>query len=173
MEPERSGEGRSSDHGGDREDPSKPGDDGEPTGTDETAVGESDETNPEGVASATEGSTVSSVPAAESISVDELFELLSHPGNRYILTYVIRSDGPVPYADLVEYVVDEGGTPDDLETAEFRNQIATRLVHSNLPKLDDAGLVYYDVSNKTIRETSTTEVAVPYLELAMEQSLRD
>jgi len=107
--------------------------------------------------------------AESTISASELFELLAQPGNRYTLAYLSRSDGAVPYEDLVEYVVDEGGTPEGLSTAEFRNQVATRLVHSNLPKLDDAGLIDYDVSEKKIRSTDATDVAVPYLELAMEQ----
>jgi len=108
------------------------------------------------------------VPGVDSpISVDELFELLSQPGNRYTLAYLVRADGAVPYDDLVEYVVDEGGTPDGLSTRDFRNSVATRLVHSNLPKLDDAGLLNYDSEQKTVRPTDATSVAVPYLELAM------
>lgn len=107
--------------------------------------------------------------ADSTISASELFELLARPGNRYTLAYLSRADGAVPYEDLVEYVVDEGGTPEGLSTAEFRNQVATRLIHSNLPKLDDAGLIEYDSTDKMIRSTEVTEVAVPYLDLAMEQ----
>ncbi|WP_436927186.1 DUF7344 domain-containing protein [Halosimplex amylolyticum] len=103
------------------------------------------------------------------MSINELFELLSQPGNRYALAYLVRVDGAIPYDDLVEYVVDTGGTPDGLSTADFRNQVATRLVHSNLPKLDDAGLVDYDPGDRTVRPTDATDVAVPYLELAMDQ----
>ncbi len=103
------------------------------------------------------------------VSINELFELLSQPGNRYALAYLVRVDGAIPYDDLVEYVVDTGGTPDGLSTADFRNQVATRLVHSNLPKLDDAGLVDYDPGDRTVRPTDATDVAVPYLELAMDQ----
>jgi len=146
MEPERSGADRSSDDGRD---------DGE------TAARDGD------------GEATSGTPGAASISVDELFELLSRPGNRYILTYLVRNDGTVPYADLVEYVVDQGGTPAGLTTGEFRNRIAARLAHSNLPKLDDAGLVDYDPTAKTVDATETTEIAVPYLEIAMKQPLRD
>jgi len=110
------------------------------------------------------------VPGADSpVSVDELFEMLSQPGNRYTLAYLVRADGAVPYDDLVEYVVDEGGTPEGLSTQEFRNRVATRLVHSNLPKLDESGLVDYDSEQKTVRPTDATSVAIPYLELAMSQ----
>jgi hypothetical protein len=107
--------------------------------------------------------------AESPVSINELFELLAQPGNRYTLAYLIRAEGTVPYDDLVEYVVDTGGTPSGLPTADFRNQVATQLVHSNLPKLDDAGLIEYDKSDRTVRPTDATEVAVPYLELAMDQ----
>jgi hypothetical protein len=110
------------------------------------------------------------VPACESdVSVDDLFELLARPGNRYTLAYLARADGPVSYEDLVEFVVDGADTPAGLSTADFRNQVATRLVHSNLPKLDDAGLVEYDRADRTVSATDATAVAVPYLELAMDQ----
>lgn len=111
--------------------------------------------------------------ADRTVSIDTLFETLARPGNRYVLSYVIQENGPVPYHELVEYVVDKAETPMDLSTSEFRGRIATRLVHSNLPKLEDANLVEYDTESQVIRETEATEVAVPYLELAMEQSLTD
>lgn len=110
------------------------------------------------------------VPDADSpVTVSQLFELLSQPGNRYALAYLVRAEGSVPYDDLVEYVVDEGGTPDGMSTTDFRNRVATRLVHSNLPKLDDAGLIDYDASDRVVRPTDATAVAIPYLELAMNQ----
>lgn len=107
------------------------------------------------------------------VTVSELFELLAQPGNRYTLAYLVRAEGAVSYDDLVEYVVDKGGTPEGMSTDEFRDQVATRLVHSNLPKLDEAGLIDYDASDRTIRATDATAVAVPYLELAMEQFSAD
>lgn len=106
------------------------------------------------------------------MSVDDLFALLAQPGNRYILAYVVRSDGAVPYGDLVEYVVDMADPPEGVARNDFRERVATRLVHSNLPKLDDAGLVDYDATERTVAATDATGVAVPYLELAMEQSVR-
>ncbi|MFC7139038.1 hypothetical protein ACFQMA_04195 [Halosimplex aquaticum] len=158
MGSEQPQESRSSDN--DRRQPGSPG--GDPD----------DRRAPEGedVADGTNDGGPSGARSAESpVSINELFELLSQPGNRYALAYLARTEGAVPYDDLVEYVVDTGGTPDGLSTADFRNQVATRLVHSNLPKLDDAGLIDYDKSDRTVRPTDATEVAVPYLELAMDQ----
>lgn len=138
---------------------------GEATASSATADADS------GTGDAPSGRTMDQGGGDEPVSINALFEILASPGNRYVLSYVVREDGPVPYHDLVEYVVDRADTPPELTTAEFRNRIATRLVHSNLPKLDDAGLVEYDTAAGTVRETPATEVAVPYLELAMEQSL--
>jgi len=162
MEPERSGERLSSDDRPERE---------RAEGSDD--AGSVPDRDTGGDHHAEQSDAAADGPTADSVPIDDLFQLLSRPGNRYILTYLIRSDGPIPYADLVEYVVDEGGTPAGLTTGEFRNRVAARLVHSNLPKLDDAGLVDYDATDQTVAATDATEVVVPYLELAMEQSLRE
>jgi hypothetical protein len=155
--------------GGEQPGGGRSSDDRQPSGS---SGGDPDVTEPQTDAddpSLTDGQS-ERVPGPDSpVSVDELFELLSQPGNRYTLAYLVRAGGAVPYDDLVEYVVDEGGTPDGLSTKDFRNRVATRLVHSNLPKLDNAGLVNYDSEQKTVRPTDATSVAVPYLELAMSQ----
>lgn len=150
------------------DDVGKPGRRKDDSGQRETDSGNSSESG------SRDRKSTSRVEEADSaISASKLFELLAQPGNRYTLAYLSRAEGSVPYDDLVEYVVDKGGTPEGLSTAEFRNQVATRLVHSNLPKLDDSGLIEYDASDKMIRSTEATEVAVPYLELAMEQFSAD
>jgi len=110
------------------------------------------------------------VPARDRpVSVDDLFELLARPGNRYALAYLSRADEPVRFAELVDSVVEGADPPEELSTEEFRERVATRLVHSNLPKLDAAGLIDYDREARTVRTTDATAVALPYLELAMEQ----
>ena len=103
------------------------------------------------------------------VSVDDLFELLARPGNRYLLAYLSRADEPVGFEEVVESVVDGADPPAGLSTAEFRDRVATRLVHSNLPKLDAAGLIDYDREARAVRTTDATAVALPYLELAMDQ----
>jgi|GEM_PF-527795 len=147
---------------------------------DRQRAGDPDDSRRESDASADGATSTSTVERGgrdaareRSVSVDDLFELLARPGNRYTLAYLSRTDGPVPYEDLVENVVDGAGTPEGLSTADFRDQVATRLVHSNLPKLDDAGLVEYDRTDRTVRATEATAVAVPYLELAMDQFSRE
>jgi hypothetical protein len=133
------------------------------------AEGERDASGEDATTTATAEHGARDAGRERSVSVDDLFELLARPGNRYTLAYLSRAEGPVPYEDLVETVVDGAETPDGLSTADFREQVATRLVHSNLPKLDDAGLVAYDREARTVRATEATAVAVPYLELAMDQ----
>jgi hypothetical protein len=102
-----------------------------------------------------------------SISTDLLFELLAAPGNRFVLTYLLRSESEISFGDLVEYVVSCAETPGDMTDGKFRGKVATRLVHSNLPKLADAGLIEYDSDEQVVRTTPVTDDVAPYLALAV------
>ena len=102
-----------------------------------------------------------------SVPTDLLFELLAAPGNRFVLTYLLRAESEVSFGDLVEYVVSCAETPDDMTDAKFRGKVATRLVHSNLPKLADAGLIEYDKAEQVVRATPATDEVAPYLALAI------
>lgn len=104
---------------------------------------------------------------APALTTDRLFELLSSPGNRFVLTYLLRVDGPVAYADLVEYVVDRAGPPDEMTEAKFRGRIAATLLDETLPSLADAGLVDVDGAGQRVSPTPATTVAAPYLALAL------
>ena len=104
------------------------------------------------------------------IDVDTVFELLAAPGNRFVLTYLLREDNPASYSKLVEYVVTRAETPPDLTEAKFRGRIAARLVHWNLPRLEDAGLVEHDTEEHLVTATPAIDVVAPYLALAISQS---
>lgn len=109
----------------------------------------------------------------ETVPIDDLFEILAAPGNRYVLTYLVRREDPAEYADLVEYVVDSVAVPEGLTESEFRGRVAARLVHSNLPKLEASGLVVHHSDEQRVTGTETLEAVVPYIELALEQSRGD
>jgi hypothetical protein len=108
---------------------------------------------------------------SEQLSTDKLFDMLASPGNRYVLTYLIRTENPVETGELVEYVVDNAGAPTDSTAGKFRGRVASRLVHANLPKLVDAGLVEYDDDEQTVSARPAIEAVAPYLDLAMSQSV--
>jgi len=129
----------------------------------------------EGVANQ-EFERVASSPATRGeaqLSTDLLFELHSAPGNRFVLTYLLRRENPATYSDLVEYVVERTETPADVSEGKYQGRIAARLVHCNLPKLADAGLVEHDPEEKVVSATGAIQDVAPYLALAMSQSTVD
>lgn len=109
-------------------------------------------------------STVGSVP------LDELFDVLSSPANRYVLTYLLLEDEPVSLVDLVEYVVEETDPPQDTARAEFSGQILHRFLETTLPELEDCGLIEYDRSSRMVAETDATALTLPYLRSALQQT---
>ncbi|MFB6151451.1 MAG: hypothetical protein ABEJ40_06565 [Haloarculaceae archaeon] len=105
---------------------------------------------------------------ADRLPLDDLFELLAQPGNRYILTYLYRAEEPVTYSELIEYVVECTDLPAGATESEFRGRVATRLVHSNLPKLDDADLIDHDREAQEVGKTPRMDAIRPFLERAIE-----
>lgn len=170
-------------HGPPEEDPSDPDGTGETRADDETerlieqevlnAVGDDESLATRAVAEleAAVDDEETAAAAQSRISTDTLFELLSDPGNRFVLTYLLRADNPTTYADLVEYVVERAETPSDTTEAKFRGRVAARLVHGTLPTLADAGLIEHDSETQTVTATPAIEAAAPHLALAMSQSV--
>ena len=106
-------------------------------------------------------------PVATRGSTDRLFELLASPGNRFVLTYLLRVDDRATYAELVEYVVVRTDPPPDLDGDAFRGRVAARLVGQSLPELEEAGLVSRDEPAGVVAATPATDTAAPYLALAL------
>lgn len=105
--------------------------------------------------------------ASEGPPTDRLFQLLASPGNRFVLTFLLKVDGPAEYADLVEYVVARAEPPEEMTEAKFRGRVAATLINERLPELADAGLVEVDSARQLVSPTSTTAVAAPHLALAL------
>jgi hypothetical protein len=110
--------------------------------------------------------TVPSSFAAEQFSADATFEILSHPGRRYVLTYLLQSTGTVSLSTLVDYAVSQR---DESVDDYFRDNIATELTHAILPKLDEAGFVSYHREQQAVESTELTATLEPYLRLALVQ----
>jgi DNA-binding transcriptional ArsR family regulator len=101
----------------------------------------------------------------ESFSVDTLFEMLAHPGRRYVLSYLLQSEGFVACAELVDHVAER--TDHTMTDEEFRRRVAAELTHSHLPKLEEVGLVDYNMERQVVSTTDLTPVVRPYLRLAL------
>lgn len=104
------------------------------------------------------------------VTVDELFDLLSRPANRYVLTYLLLEGESVSLVDLVEYVVDVTEPPEDVPRAEFSGQVLNRFMETSLPELDDHGLIEYDRNAQMISETDATPLTLPYLRAGLQQT---
>ncbi len=105
--------------------------------------------------------------AAEQYSPDTIFELLANPGRRYVLTYVLQSEGYVTISELVDYVTTK--TSAKMTDDEFRRKITTELSHTHLPQLEEEGFIRYNMERQLILPTEKTPMAEPYLRLALLQ----
>jgi hypothetical protein len=98
---------------------------------------------------------------------DELFETLSDPGKRYVLTYLLRSEGYVRMTELVDYVMRRTQTTPSDEG--FRNRVTAKLTHTLLPALVEDGYVSYNMERQLVSPTDKLELAGPYLRIALVQ----
>ena len=114
------------------------------------------------------GESVTTESAARQHSVDTVFSVLTEPGHRYVLTYLLQSDGPATVAELVGYVIKS--TETTMTDGEFRRRVTVKLVSTHLPALDEAGFVRYDAANQLVTQTLQTALTEPYLRVALLQS---
>ncbi|PSQ06891.1 hypothetical protein BRC95_05260 [Halobacteriales archaeon QS_5_68_33] len=63
-----------------------------------------------------------------------------------------------------------GREPPGRGAVGYSGQVAARLVHSNLPKLEDPGLAEDDEDSRTITSTPAIDGFAPYLAFAAAQS---
>ncbi len=91
-------------------------------------------------------------------SLDELFEILSHPVRRRILTALARAN-PRDEAD-------ESFSPDDFATEDDRlDAFLTSLHHVHLPKLEETGFIRWDQETGTIIRGPRYDEIAPLVEL--------
>lgn len=113
--------------------------------------------------------TIRSLFAAERFSADAAFDMLSHPGRRYVLTYLLQSTGPVSLSTLLDHAMSQSEAGGN---SRFRKDIRIELTHTVLPKLDDHGFVNYDREQQLVERTELTDIVGPYLRLALVQQER-
>lgn len=98
-------------------------------------------------------------------SVDVIFDALSDPRRRWLVSYLRDRDGTSTVGEAAEALVRErdasGGNP-----AEKVDRIRTALHHVHVPKLADQRLVAYDPDSGRIELTEFECYLVPYLNQA-------
>lgn len=113
--------------------------------------------------------TEDSVPSSadDAASVDDIFDALRQPEQRYVLTYLLRSEGEITITELVDYVLAKTDLSGNEE--EFRSRMAVDLTNIHLPALVEIGLIEYNMERQLIRPGRSTAQAVPYLKIALAQ----
>ncbi|SDK03581.1 DUF7344 domain-containing protein [Natronorubrum texcoconense] len=91
----------------------------------------------------------------ERASLDELFDVLSKPPRRRILTALADANP----RDEVEFA------PRDFTSDEQREDALVRLHHAHLPKLDEAGFIEWNRGSKTITRGPRFDEIAPLIEL--------
>jgi len=114
--------------------------------------------------------TIQSPAVARGDPIDSIFSAIAHPGRRYVLTYLLRSDGYVTMSELVDYVMDRTG--EQRQDDDLRRDVTITLTHTHLPSLDEKDFVDYNVERQLIMPTEKTPLTAPYLKLALNHQRR-
>lgn len=101
----------------------------------------------------------------QSDTLDAIFHVISHPARRYVLTYLLRVEGYVTMGEIVDYVINS--TDSGTDPQELRREVTVSLTHTHLPMLEDEGFIQYNMERQLIHPTAKTELAGPYLKLAL------
>jgi hypothetical protein len=103
----------------------------------------------------------------ESIDSGAVFEMLVNPGHRYVLTYLLQSEGEITCRELVDYVIQQ--TDHTMEPRVFRKLLVSRLTNTYLPDLAESGFVRYNMERQMVGPTKLTPLVRPYLQIALAQ----
>jgi len=88
----------------------------------------------------------------DTLSQDEVFEVLKSPRRRYALYYLRQEGGETELSDLTEQVAAwENETTVAGLTTEQRKRVYISLYQTHLPKLDEADIVEYDRDAGVVR----------------------
>lgn len=87
--------------------------------------------------------------------------MFGHERRQRILTYLSQRPGAVLVGDLAEYIAIAEGNP----TTDWYERICTDLHHSQLPNMEDAGVLSYDQKHERISLTVNRQILAPYIEL--------
>lgn len=90
----------------------------------------------------------------ESVSTDDVLDVLAKERRREVLSYLIECTDPVTVDALVAHVESAGQAGIGNEN---ENRLAVRFHHVDLPKMAAAGLVEYDREENVVEATAACE----------------
>ncbi|MCU4800962.1 ArsR family transcriptional regulator [Halobacteria archaeon HArc-gm2] len=73
--------------------------------------------------------------------LNETFDLLTHPHRRYVLYHLKNKTGDVGIEPLAAAIADSDEVHPGMERATSIDEIKTKLYHTHLPKLAEAGFI--------------------------------
>jgi hypothetical protein len=103
---------------------------------------------------------------AESLSRDDVFEMLSNRRRRYAIHHLKRAEGRVSLSELAEQVAAwENETTIKGISSDERKTVYTSLQQFHLPKMEETGVVRYDDRAGTVELTDSAATLDIYLEV--------
>ncbi|WP_227354268.1 DUF7344 domain-containing protein [Haladaptatus salinisoli] len=96
----------------------------------------------------------------ERLSPDEIFDVLGHRYRRYVVAELLERDDGTTVTELVETV--------SRRTDADSNRIEIGLLHSHLPRLENAHVVEYDADAGVVEPTTAVSDFEPFLEIIEE-----
>ncbi|ODR80886.1 hypothetical protein BG842_02510 [Haladaptatus sp. W1] len=86
------------------------------------------------------------------LSLDTIFDTLSHSYRRLILSYLSQTENDLATIDDLVTVISkhESETETRMQCTQD-DTVRVALQHNHLPKLDDAGVIEFDTRSETIR----------------------
>lgn len=103
-------------------------------------------------------------PAAQPLSKDDLFHILSNSRRRDALRYLTGYDGPVSMGDLATQVAAwEHNTTVEWLTSQERKPVYIALYQNHLPKLSEHGLIEYNRPRGSVSRTDRADQCNQYL----------
>jgi len=110
--------------------------------------------------------------AAEQLSYDECFDLLSNHRRRYVLHYLRQEGGPVTLSDLSEQIAAwENDTAIEGLSYDQRKRVYTSLQQVHLPRMDDLDVVEFDDREGTVRDGPSAENLDIYLDVVEDRNI--
>lgn len=101
-----------------------------------------------------------SKPEQERISQDLVFDLLSNPRRRFVISFLRQEEDPVNLIDLAREVAAwENDTTVDRLTEQQEKRVYVSIYQTHVPKLHEAGVIDYDRESGMVSITdSVTEL---------------
>ncbi len=104
-------------------------------------------------------------PDEETLSKDQIFELLKNRRRRDVLEYLMSVDRTATLSELAEHIA---AWENDVEVAALnssqRKRVYVALYQTHLPKMDKAGIVDYDQDRGKITLSENAAVLETYLD---------